>query len=157
MENLGTPKARMSKTRRPKLTPEHPIQPNLFDGYQTLAYLYQRAEMGEFDGSPASALSVVIYLANFTWRKEPNDENAPIGQVMAGKSPIGKIADSLGLSYRTVQRALDWLAEAGWIDVERRGYGDGSRAPHQITVRLDISGHNDRQRVASQSRQVASS
>lgn len=145
----------MSKAGRPTLTPENPVQPNLSDGYQTLAYLYQRAEMGEFKAAPAGALPVILYLANFAWRKDENDDGAPIGQVMGGKSSLGKIADSLYLSYRTIQRSLDWLEAAGWIDVELRGYDNGSRAPHAVTVRLDVSGHNDRQKRGQNGQGVA--
>ena len=140
------PDARMPLKQRPPHYPaaDNWIMPNLADGYGCLNYIYQQAEMGRFAEHP-SALGTLLYLTTNAWRNYPNNENAPLGQVMSGKSAIGKIAYATYQHYKTVQADLDWLDKSGWIDVRKQEYHKGDRAPSIITVRLDTSAHQDRE------------
>jgi hypothetical protein len=58
------------------------------------------------------------------WYKPDNTENAPVGQVLAGCTPLSKIRMKTGLSDRAVRDALNALQDNGYIYRESKaGWG----------------------------------
>ena len=119
-------------------------QPNPADLLATWDYVEDQALQGRFDGQ-SMAYAVLLYFIKHSWRVVPNDECAPIGAVLSGKSGHTKIAKSIGSSRRTVQRALQWLEMNLWIK-SKPIYGDTGRQDwNQYRVLLDQSGHDQRE------------
>ena len=121
------------------------VLPNICDGWQSLRYLQDQAAKGHFTGHN-TAYHVLIYLTMNMWTKVPNKEQADLGDVMYGKSAIDAIAASTVLNRRSVQRALAWLHDEGWIDTERGYASSGREDRRHITVLLDNRAHKARER-----------
>jgi hypothetical protein len=146
----GTKKRKTPNSRKPlkDREPNHferVIIPDLSDGHNCQNYLYQQNEMGHFKERPTAFLTM-LYLTNFTWHKSRNNEDAPPGRVLSGKASIGKAAMATGMSRRTIERDYQWLEQSGWIDLQVGEYSPGEPAPYIIDVRLDASGHRDREK-----------
>ena len=120
-------------------------QPDPSSQKNTAAYLDDQAALGRFMGK-TSALSVLRYLAQHAWRQYPNEENAPIGSVMSGKSRIKKISSETAMSERSVQYAMGWLEQNGWIEREEV-YENNRRSYDKISTLLDPRSHRIREEM----------
>lgn len=120
------------------------VLPNPTDGWQSLRYLQDQAAQGHFEGH-TSAYLVMLYLVMNMWTKVPNKENARLGMVMYGRSGIETIASSTTVSERSVQRALGWLAEEGWIETDRAFTTAGREDRRYLLVLLDHRAHHARE------------
>ena len=121
------------------------VLPNVSDGYQSLRYIQDQALRGHFKGHPV-AHHVMMYLIMNMWTKVPNKEEAGIGMVMAGRTGLDNIAAHTALSKSSVQRALRWLEDEGWIETERSYAPTGREDRRYILVLLDSRSHTERQR-----------
>lgn len=122
------------------------VLPNPNDLFQSLRYLQDQISMGRFKGHLA-AYAVLLNLTMNMWTKVPNRENAGLGEVMQGRAAVRGIAERTGLDRRTVQRALRWLEEAGWIETARGFVASGREDVQYIIVRLDQLSHVARERA----------
>jgi DNA-binding transcriptional ArsR family regulator len=68
---------------------------------------------------------VLWYLCINAFRKPDNPEDAPVGQVLRGRTPMRKIRLNTGLSERAIRDALNALQNAGYIYREFRS-GNGT-------------------------------
>lgn len=114
-------------------------QPDPSSWINTMKYLDEQASMGRFEGK-APALTVLRYMVTHAWRKIPNNERAPIGAVMSGKSGIDRMAAETALSRSTVKRAVAWLTDNSWIH-KKRMYSKKGQDWNQYTLLLDQTGH----------------
>lgn len=112
------------------------------NGYQ---YLCQEAAAGHF--KHASDLSVMMYLWTWTFRSNSNPEGVPQGHVMSGKVKVEKIAAGTAMGYSTVKASLNRLRGGGWIQTERSTVNGGWRDTLYIFVRMDVAGHQERDRA----------
>lgn len=119
------------------------VLPNPNDGWQSLRYLQDQAAQGSFNGHN-TAYTVMLYFAMNMWTKEPNKEDAGLGDVMYGRSSIEVIGLHTALSERSVQRAMRWLEDEGWIASERGYANSGREGRRYITALLDIRAHKSR-------------
>ena len=122
------------------------VLPDPGDMFQSLRYLQDQAAKGHFKGH-TSAYQVLLYLAMNMWTKVPNKEDAGLGEVMYGLAAIGTIAARTVLDRRSVQRAMKWLAEEGWVDTSRAYDASGREDRRYIMVRLDTAAHRERERL----------
>jgi DNA-binding MarR family transcriptional regulator len=58
---------------------------------------------------------VLLYLCINAWHTPDNNENAPAGMVLSGRTAMSKIQMRTGLSERTVRDALNALQDNGYI------------------------------------------
>lgn len=58
---------------------------------------------------------VLLYLCINAWHTADNNEAAPVGMVLTGRTALRKIQMGTGLSQRAVRNALDGLQDAGYI------------------------------------------
>lgn len=122
--------------------------PTSLNGRTVTSYLYREAAAGHLRGGQPSYLLVLLNLAFNAWWGKPNNDNPVRGVVMRGKSSKAQIAQETCLSQRTVQYALAWLEERGWIDTERafleEEHGGSRETSKHIMLRIDESAHRDR-------------
>lgn len=63
------------------------------------------------------------------------------GRTGGGAFPgVDRLAADLDLDRRTIQRALGWLREAGWLDVEERHRDDGGQTSNAYRLRSSPAG-----------------
>jgi hypothetical protein len=120
---------------------------------RTSAYLYQQAELGHFEH--AHDLAVMQYLWLYTWRKPDNKENAQVGMVMQGKSPVPAICQATMLGRTSAKAALRRLRNGGWIETEQGTFETGWKTSNYVFLRLDTSSHRERERERSVMAEVA--
>ncbi len=134
-------KSKAAKRDRAPYQPKEELKPGFNDYFRSASYIDQRAAMGEFSGSPgreAGTIAVLHYLWRNAWRTS-NPEKADPGIVIADKSKLANIAADTCLSYSTVQRAVDWLIRAEWLE-----YGYREDQTMVLKVRMDMDGHDAR-------------
>jgi hypothetical protein len=100
---------------------------------EQLKYLEAEAGKGRFSGK-SSALLVMHYLTFNSWRNTTNQEGAPLGAVLRGKSGMDKVCSGTGLSRSTVKRDLSWLESNGWISKRTLVVPGKGHMPNRIRV-----------------------
>jgi hypothetical protein len=125
-------------------------EPDPTDLFKTLGYIHEQASFGQFKGSPAGALQILTYLATYSWRREPNNEESPIGTVMWGKSGVKRIAAENSTTRRQVQRCLRWLATEGWIDCTLDCEMSGRSTHSYIKTMLNHDDHERRAKICAE-------
>lgn len=114
---------------------------------KTAAYIYQQAELGNFDH--AHDVAVLQYLWLNAWRTPKNRENAPAGMVLQSKTAVPKISAATMLGRTSVKAALRRLRHGGWIETEQGVHETGWKAANFIFCRMDMTAHRERERARS--------
>jgi transposase-like protein len=65
--------------------------------------------------------------------------------VLSGKAAYKTIARELGINESTVQRSMKWLDQNRWLDIFIKHDARGYLAPYTIRLRLDVTGHTERE------------
>lgn len=111
---MAASQSRLPKAQRIARVLDQEPMPDPDDYFLSAKYIDRRAEVGDFNGSPAGTVGILQYL----WRHTVLTDELPgecQGWVLTGKSKLGKIATENAVSYDHAKDVLNWLTDSGWI------------------------------------------